>query len=590
MSGKLTDLPVVTVLPSTTELYVVDPTFVGPPNFDGSARIELSEARGYLAPEDQQIVYVRKGGNDSNATGIITSPFLTISAAIASISDASEAKQYLIDIGPGVYAEALIMTPWISYRGSMSSATDDAGTIIQQTGGPMLVYLDSNDTIGGVINFSSISFAGSETMEVEVGGTSGYGIINFTNCNLPVNIHSNQDTSAIYLDCFITNCVSVGKSHILAGGAFYIDACNLWSVLIGNTADDPTFVQLNGCLFSTFMVMGDNTELWWAFSSIGVGYVDANASGDYPTSSVNVSSGSPVINCDYSITYFTGGGTPIVRYFNTGVKNYIEIPALEIDVNAPFGSKTLTGDDTLTYSEATPTQPKRFSFRFNAGASARAITIPTTYSLARGGNITALAIPANTVLQVTIQYVLSPTARWEIIGDPVDSTGTGAYVLATSPSITTPTLNGITALAANASIGIPGALSDGQYAGETIAGTAGATLAFGQVVYLAAADSRWELTDADAAATAGPVKVGICVLAAAADGDPTRILLRGVIRADSQFPAMTISAPVYIGTTAGEVQVAAPSGEDDVVRVVGQANTADELSVNISPDWATVSA
>lgn len=167
-------------------------------------------------------------------------------------------------------------------------------------------------------------------------------------------------------------------------------------------------------------------------------------------------------------------------------------------------------------------------------------------------------------------------------------TGSGTVVRATSATITTPTLSGTATLAEGASIALDAALSaTGTYSGITQAGTAGTTLAFGDLVYLAAADSRWELTDADAEATAGPVRIGICVLAAAADGNPTVILTYGNVRADSNFPTLSIGAPVYISTTAGDVQASQPSGTDDVIRVVGYGNTADELFFCPSTDYIT---
>ena len=126
----------------------------------------------------------------------------------------------------------------------------------------------------------------------------------------------------------------------------------------------------------------------------------------------------------------------------------------------------------------------------------------------------------------------------------------------------------------------PAGGADGDYSGITIAATAGATVAFGEMVYLQASDSRWELTDADAVGTAGTVLVGICVLAAAGDGSAITILLQGTIKADAAFPALTIGAPVYIGVTPGAIQVAAPTGADDVVRVAGFALTADEIYFN----------
>ena len=159
----------------------------------------------------------------------------------------------------------------------------------------------------------------------------------------------------------------------------------------------------------------------------------------------------------------------------------------------------------------------------------------------------------------------------------------------TSPAITTATLSGAQQLAEGASVRLDQTLSaDGTYSGITIAGTAGATLAFGDLIYLAAADSRWELTDADSVTTAGAVLTGMCVLAAASDGDPTVILLQGNIRADANFPALTVGANVYASTTPGDVTVTAPSATDDVVHVIGKALTTDSMYFNPSMDFITI--
>ena len=150
----------------------------------------------------------------------------------------------------------------------------------------------------------------------------------------------------------------------------------------------------------------------------------------------------------------------------------------------------------------------------------------------------------------------------------------------------TPT-GGIT-LPENASIALdPAGSADGKYTGITVAGTAGAVLAFGDLVYLAAVDSRWELADASAASTAGNVMLGMCVLAAAGDGSATTILLHGIIRADAAFPALTISAQVYVSETAGDIVVAQPTTTDAVIRVVGRALTADEIYFDPSEDYIT---
>ena len=132
--------------------------------------------------------------------------------------------------------------------------------------------------------------------------------------------------------------------------------------------------------------------------------------------------------------------------------------------------------------------------------------------------------------------------------------------------------------AENKGIILDAALSaDGKYSGIMEAGTAGTALVFGDLVYFAVADSKWELAKADAAATSAG-KIGICVLAAN-ENAATVILLYGKVRADAVFPALTVGAPVYISAaTAGDIVVTAPSGTTNfVVRIIGYGNTANEL-------------
>jgi len=67
-------------------------------------------------PVETRIVYVNKAGNDAIADGSECAPFLTVTAAMASITDAiapfpdpnNLTKRYAISIGPGNYIEPLI--------------------------------------------------------------------------------------------------------------------------------------------------------------------------------------------------------------------------------------------------------------------------------------------------------------------------------------------------------------------------------------------------------------------------------------------------------------------------------------------------
>ena len=173
----------------------------------------------------------------------------------------------------------------------------------------------------------------------------------------------------------------------------------------------------------------------------------------------------------------------------------------------------------------------------------------------------------------------------------LDDTQTLTNKTLTSPTITTPgafTTGGVITLAENNSIALdPAGSADGKYTGITITGTGGTTIAVGDLIYLAVADSRWELCDADAVATAGGVLIGMAVTTST-DGGALTILLQGQIRADSIFPALTIGAAVYLGETAGDIQVAVPTGTDGVIRVVGFALTADEIYFNPSQDHITI--
>ena len=90
-----------------------------------------------------------------------------------------------------------------------------------------------------------------------------------------------------------------------------------------------------------------------------------------------------------------------------------------------------------------------------------------------------------------------------------------------------------------------------------------------------------------AAAATGDARgiLGI-VVSAGTDGNACKILLLGNVRADANFPALTIGAQVWASTT-GDIVVARPTTTDYVQRVIGYALTADEIFFNPSADWQT---
>ena len=151
------------------------------------------------------------------------------------------------------------------------------------------------------------------------------------------------------------------------------------------------------------------------------------------------------------------------------------------------------------------------------------------------------------------------------------------------------TLTGPITLGENTSIALdPAGSADGKYSGITVTGTGGATIAFGDVVTLDKDDSRWELVDISVAAAATGDARGLLGIAvtSSSDGGALTVLLHGIIRADANFPALTIGAPVYASTT-GDIVVTQPTTTDHVIRVVGSALTADEIYFCPSPDYTT---
>lgn len=126
--------------------------------------------------------------------------------------------------------------------------------------------------------------------------------------------------------------------------------------------------------------------------------------------------------------------------------------------------------------------------------------------------------------------------------------------------------------------------NDEKWSGIVIAGTAGATLAVGDVCYLASS-GKWLLNDGilDGTDTGFSKQLGICVLAGA-DTEPTEMLTYGKIRS-AAFPAFTVGSPVYLDDTAGDLVVAQPSTTNFAIRVVGFALTAEDLLFNPSNDY-----
>lgn len=204
----------------------------------------------------------------------------------------------------------------------------------------------------------------------------------------------------------------------------------------------------------------------------------------------------------------------------------------------------------------------------------------TVVGRATGGNIAAIAIDSD---------LSSVSANDDTIPSAKATKAMGDLKLPLAGG----TMSGDITLGENTSIALdPAGSADGKYSGITVTGTAGYTVgsgAFGDIVTLDKDDSRWEKVDISVAAAAtGDARgvLGVMLTDAPTDGNACKILLHGIVRADANFPALTIGAEVYASTT-GDVVVAQPTTTDYVIRQVGYALTADELYFNPTGTWTT---
>ena len=110
---------------------------------------------------------------------------------------------------------------------------------------------------------------------------------------------------------------------------------------------------------------------------------------------------------------------------------------------------------------------------------------------------------------------------------------------------------------------------------------AGATIAQWEVVYLDSTPD-WNLTDASAEATAGPVQVALATEAGTA-ASPLNVLFSGVARNDAW--TWTAGGAIYMSETAGAMTQTAPTTTDSVTRVLGYALSDDAIYFNPSNDW-----
>lgn len=97
---------------------------------DIQAAIEEVNAKIVTAIANTQNVYVSKNGSDTTGNGSFGQPYLTIGTALTAIVDSSPTKRYAIQVGPGDYAENLVLKANVFIVGQGPLVTKITGSTI----------------------------------------------------------------------------------------------------------------------------------------------------------------------------------------------------------------------------------------------------------------------------------------------------------------------------------------------------------------------------------------------------------------------------------------------------------------------------
>jgi hypothetical protein len=123
--------------------------------------------------------------------------------------------------------------------------------------------------------------------------------------------------------------------------------------------------------------------------------------------------------------------------------------------------------------------------------------------------------------------------------------------------------------------------TDGDYDGDVVYFGGTTSMEVGKIYYLNSS-GNWALTDADAEATAK----GMLAVALGSASDTNGMLVRGFVTLDHD-PG-TVGDTLFLSTTAGQASSTAPSGNGDIVRVVGYCLDSSNGQVYFNPDGTFV--
>ena len=120
--------------------------------------------------------------------------------------------------------------------------------------------------------------------------------------------------------------------------------------------------------------------------------------------------------------------------------------------------------------------------------------------------------------------------------------------------------------------------TDGNHKGGDVVFFGSTTSMTTGAIYHFKSDGTWELADADDNTKSD----GLLGVALGAASDTNGVLLRGMVTLDHDPGA--VGDPIYLTTTAGDASATAPSGNGNIVRIIGYCLHASAGNIWFNPD------
>lgn len=186
-----------------------------------------------------QTKIVTKGGNDVTGDGTFTKPFATIAAAMASITDASPTKRYIIKVEAGAYTEgALALKPNVFIVGDLKEAVRITASSLTMDAS-FTGTADNRSGLARVIINNAVNFDWATA-------TSGGGKIYCTEVSfsstLNLNGYNNAIAQAQFSDCLMFGAVTISGINV---GVFK-DNFIFNNITLNQHASLPSIINIDG--------------------------------------------------------------------------------------------------------------------------------------------------------------------------------------------------------------------------------------------------------------------------------------------------------------------------------------------------------